>query len=696
MIKSIQFENFKGQSAKYNIGEKELFTGSNGTGKTTILNAIEFAIKGQISGSKKNEAIHERYASDKIMTVILETTQGDITRGLEEVKKLNKNTGQYEYTYTQSLGVDGYEKITGVRKAQEYIDTVLNIPSVAFNFSEFLDMTSTGRREFFLQLVGHTEMTKDEIIEYLKNELLIEDMDEDYKIIMEETIDSMNFDNIDTAIKWSEQAFKKYNRQKTIDKNAAIKLNQLKNELDGNVKKIQAYKDKIDEYQSENVDLITRIERSKQISNSIKNDNSTIELLNEQIKELKSIDFDKKLSELESEYKNLKEVEEVDQGNDMLDKKYELKSSINDITAQINNLEFKHTSNENIIEAERNGIARFEEELNLVRKGNVQCPLTGNICPASSDLKSYYIKKIEESIANVEKFGKENDELFGNIEELKARKSILSKELESITCEIEEHLVKYDQYKRAVKEYNERHKTITEEIAKVKNEKSNNSTKIESILENIEAIKSKIYDDVEDIDNLIDILEYNNNNIADLKANLDILKNKHRDIQNQTRTLEDSRKSSLKFTAISVIKKQLGPNGLQGDIIKRNLGEISDELTDIIHNFGKHEDFYFDTINKQGKEEFNFGWIRDGNEINFDSLSRGEQMITTAAMIKIFLEKMNSSIKLIILDEINNLDEVNLENVFKAFSEYKDMQIIICGVLDTNQTDIAKFNENKI
>lgn len=698
MIKTIQFENFRGQSEKYDLQDLQLLTGKNGVGKTTILNAIEFALKGTIGNIRTNAEIHSKFVSAEICTVILKMTQGDlITRVIAEKKKLDKNTGQYAYVYSQDLEIDGHQKITGIRKAQEYIDTVLNIPGVAFNFSEFLDMTSSGRRDFFLGLVAFTEMDHAEIIDYLKTSLLSDEMDEEYKEILESSINEMEFETLEKAIEWAEHAYKKYNKQKTVDKNAAIKLNQLKNELKGNVKRISQLEIDVESINKDKEENIQQLQHTKSTLREMENDKIQMSKLEDEKTALLNMDYDQSIKKLEDEKIELdkqceslkiKDVADLQEQRELLNKEFvSTITKFEELYGIVNTTKKESLKMLAHVETMQKDIETIDE---------IVCPIINQVCPSSEKLKEFYKKEIISEKEKIDLLQKEINKTTEELSFVELECESSKRRLSETTYLLKETICKNAEIKKIFETTSRNIKIIEKQLSDTIAKKQTKEAISESLEEQIKNIKSKVYEDYDDIEDLEGIREGIDLDLRKLKEELETLNKKQRDIQNQSRTLEDGRKSELKFKAISIIKTGLGPNGLQGDIIKNNLLEISDELTELIHAFGKDEDFYFSTITKQGKEDFNFGWIRENIKINFASLSKGEQMITTAAMLIIFLKRMNSALKLIMLDEINNLDDPNLDNIFKAFSNLEHEQVIIAGVLDTKDINIGKFEETKI
>jgi energy-coupling factor transporter ATP-binding protein EcfA2 len=81
MITRIVAKGFKGRDIDIELGPKTIIFGPNGTGKSTIIQALELALNGSISGgtNKTNQAVFDAFASGDKLTV--EATLNDVAFG---------------------------------------------------------------------------------------------------------------------------------------------------------------------------------------------------------------------------------------------------------------------------------------------------------------------------------------------------------------------------------------------------------------------------------------------------------------------------------------------------------------------------------------------------------------------------------------------------------------------------------------
>lgn len=141
MIQNIIIRNFKGISGKFSLTQRVNLLGENGTGKSTILQAIEIGLTGFSSKLGKKVAAILAYASDKVMEISVESDTGDIlTRRLE---KKGANGSQTIYLN----GVETKEK-------DLVIPSSLAFPVEAIHPGEFLALSGDKRAEWLFKSLG--------------------------------------------------------------------------------------------------------------------------------------------------------------------------------------------------------------------------------------------------------------------------------------------------------------------------------------------------------------------------------------------------------------------------------------------------------------------------------------------------------------------------------------------------------------
>ena len=87
---------------------------------------------------------------------------------------------------------------------------------------------------------------------------------------------------------------------------------------------------------------------------------------------------------------------------------------------------------------------------------------------------------------------------------------------------------------------------------------------------------------------------------------------------------------------------------------------------------------------------FSFGLERDGQYLEFDYLSSGERCLFTLALIMCILDKSNSSIRTILVDDIlDHLDADNASHLFESLKNVTDIQFILAGVKECSDKAIC-------
>ena len=130
-------------------------------------------------------------------------------------------------------------------------------------------------------------------------------------------------------------------------------------------------------------------------------------------------------------------------------------------------------------------------------------------------------------------------------------------------------------------------------------------------------------------------------------------------------------------------------NGLQTELMNKPFENLSDEMSQYLTTmFNKEIKAKFNLESKANS--FSFGLERDGQYIEFDYLSSGERCLFTLALILCILNKSNSQVKTILIDDIlDHLDSVNANYLFDALKGIEEVQFILAGVKECSDTGIC-------
>ena len=107
---------------------------------------------------------------------------------------------------------------------------------------------------------------------------------------------------------------------------------------------------------------------------------------------------------------------------------------------------------------------------------------------------------------------------------------------------------------------------------------------------------------------------------------------------------------------------------------------LADHITEKLQSFfsqGVQAKFNLASV----ANSFSFGIERDGSYIPFDILSSGEKCLYTLAMMMSLIEFSNSSLKLIMVDDLlDHLDDEKIEMLFSYLRKQENLQVILAGV----------------
>ena len=143
------------------------------------------------------------------------------------------------------------------------------------------------------------------------------------------------------------------------------------------------------------------------------------------------------------------------------------------------------------------------------------------------------------------------------------------------------------------------------------------------------------------------------------------------------------------------IAEAVGPKGLQGELVKDALSPMAGAIQEKLRHMGVDREFYFQTEDDKGKEVFQFGWRGpDGGQRNFDALSTGEQLLLMAALMAAIIEKLDPPLKMLCIDNAENLDRENVLRVINGLTAAGAGldNIIISGVMDVAPEDVPGWH----
>lgn len=167
---------------------------------------------------------------------------------------------------------------------------------------------------------------------------------------------------------------------------------------------------------------------------------------------------------------------------------------------------------------------------------------------------------------------------------------------------------------------------------------------------------------------------------------------KHRANEEYNRLIDKFTKDKFdrqsEFEALKVWIKLTDTNGLQTKLMDSVFEEFEAKLTSTLKNMFSDESASakFNLVSKANS--FSFGIIRNSQYVKYDLLSSGEKCLYMTAMLVTLLKESDTSLKLILVDDLlDHLDDANAEKFFNAAKSIKDVQFILAGVKQANNSE---------
>ncbi|URZ05954.1 coiled-coil domain-containing protein [Clostridium felsineum] len=699
-IKEITMSGFKNNDTVQELTGFDLFTGSNGKGKSSRLQAIALAMMGYIPQYGKNLAEIYKLASDKEINVGLKLDNNfSFDRSILRKITTKRKTGDKEIKYGEELTLApnlGEKKIAD--KEARIKSELGNFPMM-LDFQDFLNMSDNEKRKFIYSLTGvnATLWNKASIKKYLENKLLTLELQvkkpEQYEgmktiinEVMKDYVDGIDVQvAIENLIDRSKEKLSYYKENALKTAGTVQKLAELKNStnVEGDFKEVQdelkSLQDKL--MQTEKL-ISTSTERKKVIDNRL----NKINILKIEIANLQRFKPSNDLEGLNNriKYLNSKLQNEIvnydDKIKEVVDKIQKLQSELPKKQNEAQEIIRKGTEKKTVIET-------YEKSLKDIASHDGKCLVDARI-KCNKDFSKF--KSYAEELAKNTKIEKDN--LLNKYKSVKAEIIEIQNEIKDL--ENKRHSILSEE-----RELNNKNTSINNEILKVTSQI--NSTKTDIKL-NSEKLKLK----QEELSNLqnemaitepavpIDALQKQaaalRNTIKTLEGESKLQEKSKNDYENLKKVMLENKTSELNVVLLNQLIDALGAKGLQGEIMKQGIEPLKSLVQENLKLLGIKNEFSFICESEKGKEIFQFGWINEKKSfVDFNALSTGQQMVLLIAFLTAVIEKKSPKLKVLMIDNLNDLDSINLKNVLsglKSLSSKLD-NILIAGVINEKIDD---------
>lgn len=649
-IKRIELKNFgKYNEKSFSLKGINVIKGKNGAGKSTIIEAISYALTGEIRRlSKKGEDLIKMSNNGVDMSVTINSTTQDITRSLTKGKKISEN-----------LLVNGLDDKTNSEK-QEILNEELSLNQSLLNPINFIGLSSTDKSKFLMEFVTNEVVTKETFLANLSKRVPKSVIDE-----LEFNDDISLLDNIENFIKTTRANKRAISSTLTESINLREKLFDLEEQINSkniDTNKIKELENTIISLKSEiksnetallkRKDLINRKEKIKKFLD----ENSEKQLdqeINQLTKKLESLNVDEDLNglnkKIELEVKKLEQIK--DTGTN-------LKNLTNSLCSEYNALAELESKVRNISSCKKcaidstiicmndkgfnNALSEFNKKKQALRLSNQEC-------------KKKIVDKVNEYNNQLNVVNK----LMATQKELQKRLSEKSKK----TNEIIKKLQVLSKEKAKISNYKATLKEIENTISNYTN--ITDTTITQKLLNAKEAELSTLK--AEQIE------------LAKLQENRKLVaieENKQEEINLKIEQLKCLEKA-LKIEKLSLIE-----NG-----VKPLLKDINYILTGL--------NFPYNAFIKNDGKRAGIGLINNKKEIDISTLSTGETMILVIGLLNAIYNHNNAKFRPLFIDDIDNLDFNNLKSLLNNKEILKESfdTVIFMGVLENLElSDLEDIN----
>ena len=650
-LKSIYASGMKALDGEYELGPLTHIVGPNAVGKTALIYAIDLLCKASISGIGKHaDRIMALKSSQKDSLLISGTF--DVGENLEfELKRTWDKSGT---VVTKQLEFTGQSENTRgrIRDAEGELAGKFRVSLFGLDLIWFKDLATTDRRNTLLSLISKSgDVGKDRSLSesiYIKCEELT-DSEKLRKILSEEIDDvckSASFGNVIDQLNAVKEAVRK-RKAKVKEEFETLESTLRTLGLDGAMKVDTA---RINDLKAEKKALDDEIESlTKEITKAegvIKQRNTL--LGNIEINKKQLPDAVRSKEDIEADQADINKAIE-----DLTSRKNGLDRDEGIITSSINTRKQAISSN----------LVRLDNVLELGEEDEFLCDTCGSTMPANEFCEHLRreIKIDETLIIDLEKV---QSDLLDKLREIKKQLEE-AKELKRDLGIQMDLRIDFDTLQKQIRKSEAQISALSmvavDELESDQKVKKERRSTINEGLEGLIAAESKM----------------------------------------QTFAKSDASKQSvsLKIEAYDIFSKAIGKDGIDGEIIRKYIVPFVEIVKEIFGIFYSDREFVLSLENERGQEVCDFGFIKDGENVKFETASKSEQLLMALSIaVAMCRSDLTSNISILLIDNAESAFEENHELLFAATNKVLEKEwvdnVVIAGTTPT--PDIEGIEVTKI
>jgi exonuclease SbcC len=660
---------------------------------------------GYVPGAGKLPADTYKLCSGESMTAGLKLDDFIFSRTFEKTVKENKKTGATEVKISQDITLSPGKGESNLTQKDARIQAEVGNFPVMLNFGEFVEMTDTQRRTFIYNLspvkVEDWDLTK--ITGFLTDKLLTNELKENnpdkYNATQKAITDVIGsyprgFDvqaGLVSMIDFAKKKLSYWNERRDQADGAAKKLAELKNNLSETDRNIANNKAELEEVQKKLTDITAQIAADQEKIKANKKRQDGIDEFKKAIENIKASQNPYVLVDLQSSL-NAEKEKLVGDGKDYKKIREELQKQADEFDKQVKDNQnlLDELQKDPVVKKATADLAVYQAALKTIsemKDDDPRCIIHRSI-GCNKDFTGY-VKMAEVKVTELEALIKSNDDqknaILHAIQEISQKSSKAKTDISQSYVEEKQEMVKIQKIKDDVS-------LLENKIKDAESFDTNKAARVKEKQEALDKLQSTPIEAVADI-NAATILQTSyTNRIATLKKTISDQETAKTTISNMQASMIDNKVAGYNADAFKFISESLGAKGIQGEIVKSILDPIRSDVQDKFCQLGIPYNFYFSMESDTGKEVFQFGWFEiiddrfEGSKQfyhNFDALSTGEQLLLMSALMITIIERSNPKLKVLEIDNLNDLDEQNFQKVMHGLSVIGGSMdnIILAGVV---------------
>lgn len=613
------------------------FVGPNGAGKSTILQAIQLGLLGYIPGYSKTNETMMKHASSPVMSVTLEL-EGGIT--------VHRGWWKSGSSITSKHDVKGY---TG-----KIEDLVSEIELPIFNFNEFRSMTANKLKEWFISFLPQNEDGID-LEHYLVEEANKKGIEYEEQLIRaRDFVEGHPAKGVE-LVKALNGYFKD---EQTYVKGQIAKLQ-------GTVESLIRYDDVDCSDDSFVRQQIADTESTWTKMLTYEAQKSAQEKLNSDIAQLKlklpakSFEEDSRVVKLNEQKAGLeKELDsaqaELSADNSSNEKAEEIRNQIKIMKADYEDIQKE--------------IIELMKQKASMPTAESTCPYTKDKCETAAKLSAKFKKDIEaidKQIAFKQDEAKDYD--MSKVNELTVQLSQIETDSMHARSAIQSKIY---EFRYSISD-------IEQQVEAVRNEYKSLDTMVSQLID-IGPVPSELSS------------QELSSKLSELRSQLTKIEANKRYESLVNTVTSDKFKLENELELLKAWAKLTDANGLQSSLMNKPFEGLESDMSKYLTAmFGKEIQAKFNLVSKANS--FSFGLVRNDQYIEFDCLSSGEKCLFTLALIMCILDRSQSEIRTIIIDDIlDHLDSANASHMFEALKKVSNIQFILAGVQECSDKSICQ------